>query len=430
VGGPGQPNELKDNQAMRLVVPSSSTGGQGDRQDSKVEQFEQTNGALKAQAALALDKRQFACDVYENDEMIDCFMDDIDEMSMCEGSRQSQQDFNYNARGTMSQKKNVMMDGNAQHRGAPPTASHAFPYPAYPIPGGGRSRGSPFIAHDLDKRGQLGGSNQKQDSSQTILARNFVVNEQAARQPWAGGLQPGTSILSADGANQPSYRSGNAGQGGWMSGEYLPGSESMLWTLEGKFAAGTPRMYHVGGEFGLYPGMNETPTRFSNVAPGAYSNFLYMDPALFHDNISQANLNQSQSILDINVDHRASRADYHASRGPATNQMPAQKSASAQPSNAIPQDPTSSGNGQQLIINQGIGSINPENKNRNVANGATSRPNGRVDTAKRADLSEMASKTENVSNSPTPQRNPQRSSGVGHQGVQRTGANKDDAVGG
>lgn len=26
-------------------------------------------------------------DVYENDEMIDCFMDDIDEMSMCEGSR-------------------------------------------------------------------------------------------------------------------------------------------------------------------------------------------------------------------------------------------------------------------------------------------------------------------------------------------------------
>jgi len=28
-------------------------------------------------------------DVYENDEMMDCFMDDIDERSMCEGSRQS-----------------------------------------------------------------------------------------------------------------------------------------------------------------------------------------------------------------------------------------------------------------------------------------------------------------------------------------------------
>ena len=41
-------------------------------------------------------------DVYENDDMMDCFMDDIDEMSMCEGSRQSQQDFNYNAKGTMS----------------------------------------------------------------------------------------------------------------------------------------------------------------------------------------------------------------------------------------------------------------------------------------------------------------------------------------
>lgn len=27
-------------------------------------------------------------DVYENDDMIDCFMDDIDEMSMCEGSIQ------------------------------------------------------------------------------------------------------------------------------------------------------------------------------------------------------------------------------------------------------------------------------------------------------------------------------------------------------
>lgn len=26
-------------------------------------------------------------DVYENDEMMDCFMDDIDEMSMVEGSR-------------------------------------------------------------------------------------------------------------------------------------------------------------------------------------------------------------------------------------------------------------------------------------------------------------------------------------------------------
>lgn len=31
--------------------------------------------------------------------MIDCFMDDIDEKSMCEGARQSQQDFNYNATG-------------------------------------------------------------------------------------------------------------------------------------------------------------------------------------------------------------------------------------------------------------------------------------------------------------------------------------------
>lgn len=26
-------------------------------------------------------------DVYENDDMMDCFMDDIDETSMCEGSR-------------------------------------------------------------------------------------------------------------------------------------------------------------------------------------------------------------------------------------------------------------------------------------------------------------------------------------------------------
>lgn len=49
--------------------------------------------------------------------MIDCFMDDIDEMSMCEGSRQSQQDFNYNARGTMSQKKNVILDANNWPRG-------------------------------------------------------------------------------------------------------------------------------------------------------------------------------------------------------------------------------------------------------------------------------------------------------------------------
>ena len=32
-------------------------------------------------------------------------MDDIDETSMCEGSRQSQQDFNYNATGGMSIKK-------------------------------------------------------------------------------------------------------------------------------------------------------------------------------------------------------------------------------------------------------------------------------------------------------------------------------------
>ena len=36
---------------------------------------------------------------------MDCFMDDIDETSMCEGSRQSQQDFNYNATGGMSIKK-------------------------------------------------------------------------------------------------------------------------------------------------------------------------------------------------------------------------------------------------------------------------------------------------------------------------------------
>ena len=55
------------------------------------------------------DPKHKMADVYENDEMIDYFMDDIDEMSICEGSRQSQQDFNYNAKGTMSQKKSMMM---------------------------------------------------------------------------------------------------------------------------------------------------------------------------------------------------------------------------------------------------------------------------------------------------------------------------------
>lgn len=44
--------------------------------------------------------------------MIDCFMDDIDEKSMCEGARQSQQDFNYNATGG----RNAM---NASQRQSP-----------------------------------------------------------------------------------------------------------------------------------------------------------------------------------------------------------------------------------------------------------------------------------------------------------------------
>lgn len=45
--------------------------------------------------------------MYENDEMIDCFMDDIDEMSMIEGERHNQQDFNTNnAAGSMTNKKN------------------------------------------------------------------------------------------------------------------------------------------------------------------------------------------------------------------------------------------------------------------------------------------------------------------------------------
>ena len=53
-------------------------------------------------------------DVYENDDMIDCFMDDIDEMSMCEGSIQkSQQDFNYNATGAVIRNRGTtIMDQN------------------------------------------------------------------------------------------------------------------------------------------------------------------------------------------------------------------------------------------------------------------------------------------------------------------------------
>ena len=82
----------------------------------------------------------------------------------------------------------------------------------------------------------------------------------------------------------------------------------MLWTLDGKYPVGTPRM-QIGSEFVHYPGMNETPTRVSNIVPGGYGHVMYMDPALFHDNISLAYLNQSQSILDMNVDHRASRIE-------------------------------------------------------------------------------------------------------------------------
>ena len=57
--------------------------------------------------------------------------------------------------------------------------------------------------------------------------------------------------------------------------------------------------------------MNETPTRFSNIVPGGYGHMMYMDPALFHDNVSLAYLNQSQSILDINIDsnNRQSRVE-------------------------------------------------------------------------------------------------------------------------
>lgn len=59
-------------------------------------------------------------------------------------------------------------------------------------------------------------------------------------------MQPGASILSADGINIPSHRSGV--QGNWVSGEFGPVSESMLWTLDGKYPVGTPRM-QIGGEF-------------------------------------------------------------------------------------------------------------------------------------------------------------------------------------
>lgn len=99
-----------------------------------------------------------------------------------------------------------------------------------------------------------------------------------------------------------------------MSGEFLPGSESLLLTLEGRLPVGTPRIQ--GAEFGFYPGMNETPSRFSNIPPGAYNNYMYMDPAHFHDNISLAQLNQSQSVLDIYADHRASRMELPLSRHP------------------------------------------------------------------------------------------------------------------
>lgn len=54
------------------------------------------NSEMKDSSPLHEDE---AVDVYENDDIIDRFMDDIDEGTMCEGSRQSQQDFNYNATG-------------------------------------------------------------------------------------------------------------------------------------------------------------------------------------------------------------------------------------------------------------------------------------------------------------------------------------------
>lgn len=47
----------------------------------------------------------------EIDEMGDCQMDDVDENTMNEGERRSQQDFNYNARNAMSLKKSIIGNG-------------------------------------------------------------------------------------------------------------------------------------------------------------------------------------------------------------------------------------------------------------------------------------------------------------------------------
>lgn len=52
-----------------------------------------------------------AADVYENEDMADYFMEDMDEMSICEGSRQSQQEFHYNATGHVNRIKGASFQG-------------------------------------------------------------------------------------------------------------------------------------------------------------------------------------------------------------------------------------------------------------------------------------------------------------------------------
>ena len=144
--GADSKNAPGSGQMMLLKVPDGQGLNNEKEAEAKLKELNDDN--KKGQLGLAFDKRHQAFDIYENDEMIDCFMDDIDEMSMCEGSRQSQQDFNYNARGTMSQKKNVILDTNNWPRGPQPVGGQAFPYQM-----GGRTSTSPYASSALDSRG-------------------------------------------------------------------------------------------------------------------------------------------------------------------------------------------------------------------------------------------------------------------------------------
>lgn len=413
-----QRTDPKTGQMLLLKVPEGQDIKEKERGPEKPGTA-QPDGK-NAQLGHPVGRRQQALDVYENDEMIDCFMDDIDEMSMCEGSRQSQQDFNYNARGTMSQKKNAILDTNNWPRAPSPARGQTFPYQ-----GGGRPNTRPYASSALELRGQLAVSTQQQDSTQMLQGKENAGLHQADRQAW--GVPPAASILSADGINLPSHRSGHAAQGGWMSGDFPAGSESMLWTLDGKLPSGTPRMQN-GGELGLYPGMNETPTRFSNIAPGAHNNLMYMDPTYFHDNISLAYLNQSQSVLDVNVDHRASRVEAHPSRGPISFPEPPTKASLVAPKDdGMLAKPPRAGEGGQLLINQALGPGNPEQK---IRNGST-KPALKVTTSHKPESNfNQAAKTEQASNSPTPRRSPERSAGPSNKNLQRSGLTKKEGAAG